>query len=51
MRDTKALLLRIQLMRADFVVKAASDSNLGPSKSSRQEARVQHAGPSYSEAM
>ena len=37
-RDTKALLLRINLMRADFIVKGSGDSaGLGPSKSSRQE--------------
>jgi len=36
MRDTKALLLRINMMRNDFVVKGNGDS-LGPSKSSRQE--------------
>ena len=44
MRDTKAMLLRINLMRADFVVKGSSEAH-GPSKSSRQEQR--HAsGPS-----
>jgi len=37
-RDSMALLLRINLMRHDFVVKAQSgDASLGPSKSSRQE--------------
>jgi len=40
MRDMTALLLRINLMRADFVVKGSSDSGYGPSKSSRQEARA-----------
>ena len=39
MRDTKALLLRINLMRADFIVKGAGDSGYGPSKSSRQDGR------------
>jgi len=39
MRDTKALLLRINLMRADFIVKGSGEG-LGPSKSSRQEARA-----------
>jgi len=38
MRDTRALLLRINLMRADFVVKGSNQD--GPSKSSRQEARA-----------
>jgi len=40
-RDTKALLLRINLLRADFIVKGSGDvTGLGPSsKSSRQEAR------------
>lgn len=37
-RDSMALLLRINLMRHDFVVKGQSgDAGLGPSKSSRQE--------------
>ncbi|EOD32552.1 hypothetical protein EMIHUDRAFT_429574 [Emiliania huxleyi CCMP1516] len=36
MRDTKALLLRLNLLRADFAVKGSGDSS-GPSKSSRQE--------------
>ena len=38
-RDSMALLLRINLMRHDFVVKPANsgDKQLGPSKSSRQE--------------
>jgi len=41
-RDSMALLLRINLMRHEFVVKAQSgDAALGPSKSSRQE---RHAG-------
>lgn len=42
MRDTKALLLRINLLRADFIVKGSGDATgLGPSsKSSRQEARA-----------
>jgi len=42
MRDTKALLLRINLLRADFIVKGSGDTTgLGPSsKSSRQEARA-----------
>ena len=40
MRDTKALLLRINLMRADFIVKGtAGGSDYGPSKSSRQDGR------------
>jgi COP9 signalosome complex subunit 1 len=40
-RDSMALLLRINLMRHDFVVKPASgDAGLGPSKSSRQERRT-----------
>ena len=40
MRDTKALLLRINLMRADFIVKGTSGgSDYGPSKSSRQDGR------------
>ena len=39
-RDMRALLLRINLMRADFIVKGSGDAaGLGPSKSSRQEAR------------
>ena len=39
-RDSMALLLRINLMRHDFVVKAQSgDAGLGPSKSSRQARR------------
>ena len=37
LRETRALLLRISLMRADFVVKGSSER--GPSKSSRQEQR------------
>ena len=43
-RDSMALLLRINLMRHDFVVKPthAGDAKLGPSKSSRQE---RHAMP------
>jgi len=36
MKDTKALLLRLNLLRADFAVKGSGDSS-GPSKSSRQE--------------
>jgi len=36
MRDTRALLLRINLMRADFIVKGEGQG-IGPSKSSRQE--------------
>ena len=42
MRDTKAMLLRINLMRADFIVKGSSgETGLGgPSKSSRQEVRA-----------
>ena len=44
MRDTKALLLRINLMRADFVVKGEGQIG-GPSKSSRQEARASAAAP------
>jgi hypothetical protein len=36
-RETKALLLRINLMRADFVVKGNDESSYGPSKSSRGE--------------
>jgi COP9 signalosome complex subunit 1 len=36
MRNTKALLLRINLLRADFAVKGTGDA-FGPSKSSRQE--------------
>jgi len=40
-RDSMALLLRINLMRHDLVVKPASgDVGLGPSKSSRQERRM-----------
>jgi len=40
-RDSMSLLLRINLMRNDFVVKPASgDAGLGPSKSSRQERRT-----------
>ena len=39
MRDTKAMLLRINLMRADFIVKGEGQG-IGPSKSSRQEARA-----------
>ena len=36
MRDTKALLLRINLMRADFIVKGSGEGpGFGPSKSSR----------------
>lgn len=35
--DMKGLLLRINLMRADFVVKGTGDSGYGPSKSSRGE--------------
>lgn len=39
-RDMRALLLRINLMRADFIVKGSGDAaGLGPSKSSRQESR------------
>ena len=39
-RDSMALLLRINLMRHDFVVKGQSgDAGLGPSKSSRQARR------------
>ena len=39
-RDSMALLLRINLMRHDFVVKGQSgDGGLGPSKSSRQARR------------
>lgn len=40
MRDVRTVLLRVNLMRADFVVKPASDSHGIPSKSSRQEARA-----------
>ncbi|KAL1498555.1 hypothetical protein AB1Y20_013874 [Prymnesium parvum] len=47
MRDTKALLLRINLMRHDFILKGNADT-LGPSKSSRQD-RQDHA--SFSENM
>lgn len=36
MRDTKALLLRLNLLRADFTVKGAEGAH-GPSKSSRQD--------------
>jgi len=36
MRNTKALLLRINLLRADFAVKGTGDT-FGPSKSSRQD--------------
>jgi COP9 signalosome complex subunit 1 len=36
MRNTKALLLRINLLRADFAVKGSGDT-FGPSKSSRQD--------------
>jgi len=39
MRDTRALLLRINLMRADFIVKGEGQG-IGPSKSSRQEGRA-----------
>ena len=42
MRETQALLLRINLMRADFIVKGSGDS--GPSKSSRQDARGRSGG-------
>lgn len=35
MRDTKAFLLRLNLLRADFAVKGAGET-FGPSKSSRQ---------------
>ena len=53
MRDTKAMLLRINLMRADFVVKGSSEAH-GPSKSSRQEQRHASgpsAGPSASSSV
>jgi len=40
LRDMKALILRINLMRADFIVKGSGEGQgYGPSKSSRQEAR------------
>jgi len=47
MRDTKALLLRIQLMRHDLIVKGNGDA-LGPSKSSRQDRQDRAA---FSESM
>jgi len=47
MRDTKALLLRINLMRHDFFVKGNGDT-LGPSKSSRQDRQDRGA---FSESM
>ena len=37
LRETRALLLRINLMRADFVVRGTGESGYGPSKSSRGE--------------
>jgi len=48
-RDTKALLLRINMLRADFIVKGSGDATgLGPSsKSSRQEARRGGDAPMY----
>uniref|UniRef100_A0A7S4BL18 PCI domain-containing protein n=1 Tax=Chrysotila carterae TaxID=13221 RepID=A0A7S4BL18_CHRCT len=39
MRETQALLLRLNLLRADFTVKGAGETH-GPSKSVRQERRV-----------
>ena len=46
-RDSMALLLRINLMRHEFVVKpSGGDAKLGPSKSSRQE---RHAMPPVSQ--
>ena len=53
LRETRALLLRINLMRADFVVKGSSEAH-GPSKSSRQEQRHASgpsAGPSASSSV
>ena len=39
LRETRALLLRINLMRADFIVKGEGQG-VGPSKSSQQEGRA-----------
>jgi len=50
MRDTKALLLRINLMRHDFIVKGNGET-LGPSKSSRQDRQDRAAFSSESMAM
>jgi COP9 signalosome complex subunit 1 len=47
MRDMRALLLRMNLMRADFIVKGEGHG-IGPSKSSRQEGR---AAPVHHSAM
>lgn len=40
MRDSRALLLRINLMRADFILKSSDYASAAPSKSSRQEPRT-----------
>ena len=50
-RDTMALLLRINLLRADFVVKGSADGHgHGPSKSSRQH-QAQEARSASTDAM
>ena len=44
MRDTKALLLRLNLLKADLTVRGKEPASMGPSKASRQDDSMGLAG-------